>query len=332
MSYALSESDHHSFANDVWVLDLARTSSGALVSISSDQALSVFDPSAPLRNGPLRSFATSHGNLTTLRVFGESVVCTAGENGTVEVWDLRTAARVSQFTASQAPILSMTCNPQTKTIAAGTELQNHQASILLWDIRSSPSPKAAYHDLHSDDITTLTYHPTNPHILLSGSTDGLASIHDTSVADEDEMTVQTLNLGASVHRAGFLADALVCALSHDERFALYDVSEEHGSGDALCDFGDLREGLGCQYVADVVPKIDGSGAIVGAGSQDKDQFELVFLAQAQGGSWTLDRGTSVALPGAHGGEIVRSFCFFDDQHVVFTGGEDGNIKAWRPGS
>jgi WD40 repeat protein len=136
------------------------------------------------------------------------------------------------------------------------------------DIRSSPTPKAAYHDLHSDDITTLTYHPSNAHILLSGSTDGLVSIHDTSVADEDEMTVQTLNLGASVHRAGFLADALVCALSHDERFALYDVSEEHGSGDALCDFGDLREGLGCQYVADVVPKVDGSGAIVGTGSQE----------------------------------------------------------------
>jgi WD40 repeat protein len=98
MVYSLSESDRHSFANDVWVLDLARTPSGALASISSDQALSVFDPSAPLRSGPLRTFPTSHGNLTTLRVFGESVVCTAGENGTVEVWDLRAAARVSQFT------------------------------------------------------------------------------------------------------------------------------------------------------------------------------------------------------------------------------------------
>ena len=98
MPYSLSESDRHSFADDVWVLDLARTPSGALASISSDQALSVFDPSAPLRNGPLRTFPTSHGNLTTLRVFGESVVCTAGENGAVEVWDLRAAARVSQFT------------------------------------------------------------------------------------------------------------------------------------------------------------------------------------------------------------------------------------------
>ena len=100
MSYSLTQYDHHSFANDVWVLDLARTPSGALVSISSDQALSVFDPSAsrPLGNGPVRSFATDHGNLTTLRVFGESVVCTAGENGSVEVWDRRAARQVAKFT------------------------------------------------------------------------------------------------------------------------------------------------------------------------------------------------------------------------------------------
>lgn len=162
----------------------------------------------------------------------------------------------------------MACNAQTQTIAVGTELQNHQASILLWDVRSSPSPKAAYHDLHSDDITTLSYHPINPSVLLSGSTDGLVSVHDTSIADEDELTVQTLNLGASIHRAGFLADSLVCALSHDERFAVYDVSEGEASGDALKDFGDLRKEVGCQYVADVVPKVDGSGAIIGVGAQE----------------------------------------------------------------
>lgn len=46
----------------------------------------------------------------------------------------------------------------------------------------------------------------------------------------------------------------------------------------------------------------------------------------------LDRDNRVNLPGAHCGEIVRSFCFFDDEQVVFTAGEDGHIKAWRPGS
>lgn len=60
-------------------------------------------------------------------------------------------------------------------------------------------------------------------------------------------------------------------------------------------------------------------------------FELVFLArnQGQGQKWVLDREGSVGLPGAHGEEIVRSFCFFDDAQVVFTAGEDGNVKGWR---
>lgn len=60
------------------------------------------------------------------------------------------------------------------------------------------------------------------------------------------------------------------ALSHDERFALYDLREEATGTEALVDFGDLRKGpgLGCQYVADVVVKGAGSGAVLGAGSQE----------------------------------------------------------------
>jgi hypothetical protein len=177
----------------------------------------------------------------------------------------------------------LACSPSTSTIAVGTELANHQASILLWDIRGAqPAPKAAYHDLHSDDITQLAFHPSpaQAQLLLSGSTDGLVSVHDTSVADEDELTIQTLNLNASIHRAAFIggaqaqATSLVGALSHDERFAVYDVGEERSSGDAVRDFGDLRAVLGCQYVADVVPKADGTGAILGAGSQE---YVLLFV-------------------------------------------------------
>jgi WD40 repeat protein len=234
----------------------------------------------------------------------------------------------------------LACSPSTSTIAVGTELANHQASILLWDIRGAqPAPKAAYHDLHSDDITQLAFHPSpaQAQLLLSGSTDGLVSVHDTSVADEDELTIQTLNLNASIHRAAFIggaqaqATSLVGALSHDERFAVYDVGEERSSGDAVRDFGDLRAVLGCQYVADVVPKADGTGAILGAGSQDKAMFQLVFLSQTPAGTWELDQESSVGLPGAHSEEIVRAFCFFDEEQTVFTAGEDGMVKAWRPG-
>lgn len=100
--YSLSPRDEHRFAPDVWVLDLARTPTGGLVSISSDQSLSLLDP-ADLGRGPVRRLATGHGNLTTLRVFGESVVCTAGEDGGVEVWDVRAASRVAQFRGEFCP-------------------------------------------------------------------------------------------------------------------------------------------------------------------------------------------------------------------------------------
>ena len=192
----------------------------------------------------------------------------------------------------------MACSASTQTIAVGTELQNHTASISLWyaplsllsyflggeepavplkswalttssrDVRSNPSPKATYQEVHSDDITDLSFHPSNASLLLSGSTDGLVNVYDTQIPDEDDLTLQTFNHNASIHHAGFLTDSEIVALSNDEQFALYDVAEERPGGDATQDFGDMREVLGCQYVADVTPKLDGSGAVIGAGAQE----------------------------------------------------------------
>ena len=136
------------------------------------------------------------------------------------------------------------------------------------DVRSSPSAKAHYQEVHSDDVTDLVFNPANPALLLSGSTDGLVNVYDTRIPDEDDLVVQTCNHDASVHRAAWLTNSEIAVLSHDERCALYDVAEEHANGDATHDFGDLRPVLDCQYVADVTPKMDGSGAILGAGSQE----------------------------------------------------------------
>lgn len=51
---------------------------------------------------------------------------------------------------------------------------------------------------------------------------------------------------------------------------------------------------------------------------------------AKSPNWGFSAETSVGLPGAHGSELVRSFRFFDQEQVVFTAGEDGQIIAWRP--
>ena len=60
-------------------------------------------------------------------------------------------------------------------------------------------------------------------------------------------------------------------------------------------------------------------------------FELIFLAKGPS-SWNFDKEGSVGLPGAHGEEIVRSYCFYDAEQVVFTAGEDGQVKAWGAGA
>ncbi|GKT43162.1 putative white-brown complex 30 [Colletotrichum spaethianum] len=312
--YNLSCIDGHHFSSqqDVYVLDIQRLGAG-LAAISSDQKLSLFNP-ARLGHGPIKSYPTSHGNLTCLKTFDwqNSIVCTAGENGEVSVWDMRESSK-----------------PQVAHFAVGTEFQNHMASVLLWDIRAGPTQRLQYDEVHSDDVTELRFHPSEPHILLSGSTDGLVNVYDTRISDEDEVVIQTLNQG-SVHHASFLGNTEVYVLTHDEKLAVYSVAEDHGSGAALVDFGDARETLGCQYIANVTTKVDGSGAIVGAGSQDRQLFELVHLSRTADGGWGFDRANSVGLPGGHGEEIVRSFCFYDDEQVVFTAGEDGNVKAWRP--
>ncbi|KAK3330095.1 WD40-repeat-containing domain protein [Apodospora peruviana] len=317
----------------IYIVDIIPLATG-LAAAASDQSIRLFDPQR-LNQGPLKRLQTDHGNLTSTKSFNsvDSIICTTGENGTISLWDLRldsANAQVLRIQGDGTSLLSLACSGQTNGVAAGTELANHQASILLWDLRSTSAPKIQYNEVHSDDVTELNFHPKNPNFLLSGSTDGLVNVCDTTITDEDEVVVQAFNHG-SVHRAGFLNDSEVYALSHDEKFALYDMAEAAEKGTATLDAGDIRTVVGCQYVANVVPKMNGAGAVIGAGSQDQEMFRLIHLSKnAAQSPWSLDSDTVVGLPGAHGSELVRSFCLFDEQQVVFTAGEDSFIKAWRP--
>lgn len=121
--------------------------------------------------------------------------------------------------------------------------------------------------IHVDDLQ-LQFHPTKPQILLSGSTDGLVNVYDTTIQDEEEALHQTINHGASIHHAGFLSDVAIFALSHDEKFSIYELItslEENAEVGPPVHFGDMREGLGGEYVANVIKREQG-GAVVGIGS------------------------------------------------------------------
>jgi WD repeat-containing protein 89 len=46
------------------------------------------------------------------------------------------------------------------------------------------------------------------------------------------------------------------------------MAEGYEKGTATTDFGDMRAVLGCQYIANVFPKANGAGAVVGAGAHE----------------------------------------------------------------
>jgi hypothetical protein len=122
---------------------------------------------------------------------------------------------------------------------------------------------------NNDDITDLHFHPSRRNHLLSGGIDGLVSIFDTNITDEDDSLLQVVNHGP-IHKAGFLSDEVVFALSHDEQLSIHAVTRDtedatmpsagtpadtpRFSADDIppVHFGDLRPVLQCDYVIDVL--------------------------------------------------------------------------------
>lgn len=237
------------------------------------------------------------------------------------------------------------------------------------DIRSPQAPRLQYVESHNDDVTEvsqlfahpnrvilhcpyykklllkdrrpkligtqLQYHPTRNNILLSGSTDGLVNIYDTTVTDEDDALMQVINHG-SVHHAGFLSESTIFALSHDEQFSIHPATnpDDPGQEPEPVDFDDLREPLGVEYVVQVC--MGGQGPYIAAGNKmyvlpilfsstllrslitpschsDK-RLDLVPLVSCP--SWKFDQDNLWRLPGAHGDEVVRSV--YLDEQVCFS--------------
>ncbi|KAK4930776.1 hypothetical protein LTR66_016087, partial [Elasticomyces elasticus] len=59
----------------------------------------------------------------------------------------------------------------------------------------------------------------------------------------------------------------------------------------------------------------------------EQRLDLVPLVS---GPWSLDRENLWRLPGAHGEEVVRSVHLDEQSSSVFTCGEDGYVRVWKP--
>lgn len=107
--YNLTKADAYQTpgADPAYVIEIIPLASG-LASISTDQNLCLFDP-LRLSQGPLKTIRTAHGNITCAKAFDHSgsIICTAGENGSVALWDLRlddSRAQIARPTGELASI------------------------------------------------------------------------------------------------------------------------------------------------------------------------------------------------------------------------------------
>ncbi|PGH04484.1 hypothetical protein GX51_03476 [Blastomyces parvus] len=322
-----------------YIYSLCQSGIDALAAISSDNSLRRFDRET-LNVLPDGVFANIHpgqdgGGVTCVcevdpaSVEGKNMVATAGRDGTVKLWDVREERRDAALAVTadkSAPITALTYSPEPCTIVAGTELVSSQASVIFWDIRSPGQHWLQYVESHNDDITELQFHPTRRNVLLSGSTDGLVNIYDTTISDEDEALLQVVNHG-SIHRAGFLGEHAIYALSHDEVFSVHPFNnpDENAAEPAPIQFGDLRPVLQNDYVAQVLDGRGGTFVVSGKTSERRLDFTPLVCSP----KFDFDLANTWRLPGAHGEELVRSVFLDDNSKSIFTCGEDGHVRSWK---
>ncbi|EED22240.1 WD repeat protein [Talaromyces stipitatus ATCC 10500] len=301
--------------------------------ISSDDSLRLFDGQSL---HPLNIVsAKCHDGVTALKEYrgngtGGFLLGTAGRDGAVRLWDPRSTSQkagIEMNVEKKCPILSLSCDPESYTIVAGTELESYQATVALWDIRAPGQIRQQYIESHNDDVTELQFHPTRKNVLLSGSTDGLVNLYDTNIQDEDETLLQVINHG-SIHHAGFLSDDAVYALSHDETFSIHPITNpdsEEPHEPSPIQFGDVRPSLHCEYVVQALST--NQGTYLAAGNTTEKCLDLFPITPSP--TWGFDYTNVWRLPEAHGEEIVRAVYLDEQSRTVFTGGEDGFIRAWR---
>ncbi|KAF8532645.1 hypothetical protein BDD12DRAFT_914570 [Trichophaea hybrida] len=178
---------------------------------------------------------------------------------------------------------------------------------------SPPPPPPSPSPLRPPSSRNRTHllHLHNPYLRSPQShiSDAQVNVFDTSVPagtagegdDEVEGALRTtINHGSSVHRVGFLGENL-WAVSHDEVMGVY---VGNGEGETYA--------LGDEWVV--------------AGNKEAGWVDFVELE----GGWGLGEGGYRLVEGEMGGEVCRGVVVDGETNTIFTGGEDGLVKAWRP--
>ncbi|XP_007902036.2 WD repeat-containing protein 89 isoform X1 [Callorhinchus milii] len=268
---------------------------------------------------------------------GRGQLFSASCDGTVRCWDARSqspdAARTYRGFPGNA-FLGFDISCGGTVLCAGTEKVDKDAFLVFWDARAdAQEPLGVYSESHSDDITQVRFHPSDPDRMASGSTDGLVNVFDLGRDTEVDALLATCNSDSSVSFVGWSGEegAQVFCTTHDEGFSLWDLTHlETEEPLALVRMNDARE----------TTEIDGSALdyLIGGFYHHRTRRLLVLGGTHLGKLHFLsceagaDGLTHLYSPRDAHSATVRAFYWDSEDESVVTAGEDAQLLLWKPGA
>ncbi|KAF4106018.1 WD repeat-containing protein 89 [Onychostoma macrolepis] len=266
---------------------------------------------------------------------------TGSADGTLRCWDVRRpgsdATQVFRSDSTHS-YCSFDVSCSDRVLCAGTEQVGEDSFLVFWDARMVQDGGemggllGVYSESHSDDITTVQFHPWQADRLASGATDGLVNVFDLSLGGEDDALVTTCNCNSSASSlcwTGKDLDQLLC-LTHDEGLHLWDVAHP--------DSDDTLTLLSSADARTLVQLPDGASLeyFVG-GTWLSDEKRILLVGGSNHGELHLldcsGRGLRFikSLKGGHSA-TVRCFQWDAISQSLLTGGEDGQLLQWKAGA
>jgi len=329
-----------------YVLHVANNGSSLLSCALSNQCVLTYDRETMKKvhsierahtNGQITDLCHSQVNSSSSAI---PLVVTSGQDGLVKLFDLRTnggsngtSSALHLHLPDKTEALSVSIGYQGALAAVG----GSKGHIHFFDLRNLSSssqhvttPMGAYVDAHTEEVTRVRFQNVvgsdilndTTSLLVSSSEDGLACIHDTSQASEEEALKSIMNVQSPLRDVNFFGPALegLYCLTGSETMSVW----HHDSAQRICDFGDVRSTLSNNAGVEINYLVgchwDGNELNLMAGNTEGDC--AIFRVDAN------SIAVKATLKGGHKASI-RSFAVSSRTNTaIVTGGEDSRLCEW----
>lgn len=184
-----------------------------------------------------------------------------------------------------------------------------------------------FFESHQEEVTDVKFHPTDPDLLISGSTDGLINVFDCKKENEDDALKYSLNTEDSVAKLKWHPQDKVSCISNTNDLYLYDIDSQ-----------DLLKKWDRSTITDAIKRksvIDCN--LIDCYNYGADEMMLLATSNYNKGecirSLKFDDTTLEPVGNfSHNSQIIRASLYNERENLFLTFGENSVISMWKEGS